>query len=77
MADFARAASSASVTGDWLHLPPGNLILDGSVIFVREVYRALEVELERLALDRGKAKFVITGNPGIGKSYFGYYMLIR
>lgn len=47
--------------------------LNAGLLFIREEYRALEEEIEHQAIKN----IVVTGNPGIGKSMFALYMLIR
>jgi hypothetical protein len=46
----------------------------GSALFVRDDYCGMrDVVLELVA--SGMRKLVISGNPGIGKSWFGYFFL--
>ncbi|CAH1770439.1 7000_t:CDS:1, partial [Entrophospora sp. SA101] len=46
----------------------------GSNIFVRQCY----IDLSMIIFDSDKLeKFCITGTPGIGKTFFVYYLLIQ
>ena len=79
---FAAAAwgSPQKVVGGWMQAPAGTCFLGdpvlGSTLYVREAYTALHNKLEELK-KRGKAHVVISGNPGLGKSWFALYMLVR
>ena len=58
----------------WIDMPiPKFTGLNAGLLFIREEYRALEEEIEHQAIKN----IVVTGNPGIGKSMFALYMLIR
>ena len=59
--------------GDTLFLGEDEL---GSTMYVRECYMALYEKLEELK-KKGFAHAVISGNPGLGKSWFALYMLAR
>ena len=48
----------------------------GNVMYVREAYELLEAKLDSLKAE-GLSHVVIIGNPGLGKSYFALYMLLR
>jgi DNA replication protein DnaC len=74
---FAKMAPKATVEGDWLTLDAnllGNPRL-GRAIYLREAYIKLRNVLESLK-ERGIGHVVISGNPGLGKSWFAIYMLI-
>ena len=79
---FAAAAwvSPQKVVDGWMQAPVGTYFLGeaelGSTLYVREAYIALEAKLEVLK-KRGTAHVVISGNPGLGKSWFALYMLVR
>ena len=77
---FADAAYSAQLEGTWLVLPGDACFLGernrGNTMYVREAYVKLAAALEQYAA-RGTKHIVITGNPGLGKSWFAIYMLIR
>ena len=45
-------------------------------MYVREAYRKLEAKLNSLK-EAGTRHVVVSGNPGLGKSYFALYMLLR
>lgn len=58
----------------WVSLPTKEFTEpDADLLFIREEYRALEEEIDHQAI----TNMVVTGNPGIGKSMFALYMLIR
>ena len=63
-----------------MHAPGGACFLGdpdlGSTLYVREAYIALHQKLEELKI-KGIAHVVITGNEGVGKSWFALYMLMR
>ena len=63
-----------------MHAPIGTSFLGdarlGSTLYVREAYVALQRELEELK-EKGIAHVVISGNEGVGKSWFALYMLVR
>ena len=46
-----------------------------SKIFIREAYKDIFREIKTLINSGRYHRFVITGNPGIGKSYFLFYIL--
>ena len=79
---FAAAAwgSPQIVVDGWMQAPVGTCFLGeadlASTLYVREAYTALHNKLEELK-KRGKAHVVISGNPGLGKSWFALYMLVR
>ena len=80
--DFAAAAwgSSPDVVDGWISAPGGTRFLGlsdlGDTMYVREAYVALYKALEAYK-KKGKAHVVISGNPGMGKSWSTLYMLIR
>ena len=63
-----------------MHAPGGTCYLAdaglGSALYVREAYTALHQALEELKKE-GIAHVVISGNEGVGKSWFARYMLMR
>ena len=63
-----------------MHAPGGTCFLGkadlGSTLYVREAYMALHKELEELK-KKGIAHVVISGNEGVGKSWFAMYLLMR
>ena len=63
-----------------MHIPGGTCFLGtadlGSTLYVREAYTALHKELGELKKE-GIAHVVISGNEGVGKSWFARYMLMR
>ena len=79
---FAAAAwgSPQIVVDGWMQAPVGTCFLGkpvlGSTLYVRQAYTALHDKLEELK-KRGTAHVVISGNPGMGKSWFALYMLVR
>lgn len=80
--NFAAAAwgSPHKVVDGWMNAPGGTLFLGeeelGSTMYVRECYMALYEKLEELKKE-GFGHAVISGNPGLGKSWFALYMLVR
>ena len=50
-----------------------------TTIFTTMLQRECYVDLKKLIIDdeRGITRFGVTGNPGIGKTYFGIYLLIK
>lgn len=75
---FAEMAPKATTEGDWLTVD-AHLLGDSSLgrtLYVREAYIKLQEVLESLK-EGGIGHVVISGNPGLGKSYFAIYMLIR
>ena len=79
---FAAAAwgSPHKVVDQWMDAPGGTFFLGnpdlGSTLYVREAYTALHKKLEERKKE-GIAHVVISGNPGLGKSWFALYMLVR
>ena len=65
----------------WMDAPGGTCFLGdadlGSTLYVREAYTALHKKLEELKKKKGTAHVVISGSPGLGKSWFALYMLVR
>jgi hypothetical protein len=83
LTDFAEAARDIDVDtlhGGWLSLSKGVSFLGrpclGGQMLVREAYVKLFDTLEADA-QKGFVDAVISGNPGVGKSWFGIYALIR
>lgn len=73
------------ITGTFLHLPDGVELLGqnglGSILYVRECYRALYTMITQQTMQLPGAmeapRWILTGNPGIGKSLFLAYLLWR
>jgi hypothetical protein len=80
--DFAREAWTLKFPkdGEWLELGVGISLMGdkylGNKVYVRRAYRKLLEEIERQRV-RGSPYIVINGNPGLGKSFFGIFVLIR
>ena len=79
MAAFWRKLRDAVVeTGGAMRLADGTCFLGssqyGGVLFMREDYAGLLGELLKL-FAAGTRKVVVTGSPGIGKSWFGFVVL--
>lgn len=47
----------------------------GNALYVRDDYRSMLATVEKQFATRRTRKLVISGNPGIGKSWFGLYFL--
>lgn len=79
-AKWAAQAGDENEADDWLELPEGVFFLGlpdlGSRLYVRDAYRKLADVLEQLRA-KGKAHGVISGNPGLGKTWFAIWMLVR
>ena len=79
---FAAAAWGCpqKVVDGWMDAPVGTCFLGdpdlGSMLYVREAYVALRRKLQELKKE-GFGHAVISGNPGLGKSRFALYMLVR
>ncbi|RHZ85356.1 hypothetical protein Glove_66g167 [Diversispora epigaea] len=72
---FWRALKNAPCDNKFLKLSEDTRFLGkergSSTLFIRKCYR----DLENVVLDHKIDKLRITGNPGIGKTFFGYYLL--
>ena len=79
----------ASLNGDFVELPQGVFVLGraalGSSFFVRECYKQLfdffpnskwNIHQRRTGIP-WSSKWVVTGNPGVGKTYFAAYLMWR
>lgn len=79
MQKFAEKAATAKIVGNWLELPEGTYFLGdaelGSILYVHKAYRLLRLALRR-AKSKGFRHVVVSGNPGVGKSYFAIFMLV-
>ena len=79
---FAAAAWGApyKVVDRWLYAPGNTTFLGeeilGSSLYVREAYDALFDTLEAEKQD-GRPHAVVSGNPGVGKSWFALWVLVR
>uniref|UniRef100_A0A7S0WNW8 Crinkler (CRN) family protein n=1 Tax=Chlamydomonas leiostraca TaxID=1034604 RepID=A0A7S0WNW8_9CHLO len=78
MANFWAGLRQAEIEGDFLKLPEGCFLLDdqdmGRELLIRGSYSALLRIVLALMLD-DITKVAITGSPGIGKSYFLFYLM--
>ncbi|KAJ3307751.1 hypothetical protein HDV04_002613 [Boothiomyces sp. JEL0838] len=73
--------SGAIEANSVIHLPSSVFILGeanlGSSLFIRPCYpKLLEIALSILQCDDTR-HLIILGNPGIGKTYFGYFLLLH
>lgn len=79
MQQFAEKAAAAKIVGNWLELPEGRYFLGnaelGSILYVRKAYRLLRLALRRMKTE-GLYHVVVSGNPGVGKSWFAMFMLV-
>lgn len=79
MQRFAENAPAAKIVGNWLELPEGTHFLgeaqQGSILYVRKAYRLLRWALRRMRSE-GHRHVVVSGNPGVGKSWFAMFMLV-
>ncbi|BDA48114.1 probable crinkler effector protein 15 [Coccomyxa sp. Obi] len=80
---FARWAANAGEEDEdnpWLELPEGVYFLGrqtlGRCLYVRDAYRKLADKVEALQA-AGRPHVVISGNPGLGTTWFAIWMLIR
>ena len=75
---FWQQLPKAQLCGRLLCLAPGTCFMAdselGGTLYVREDYKGMLAELLR-SFDAGARKLVISGSPGIGKSWFGLYFL--
>ena len=77
--DFWNAlrATAISENDNFLKLPDNIHFLgksdEASVLFIRKCYR----DLFEVAFSNNTRRLIITGNPGIGKTFFSYYMLYK
>lgn len=79
-AKWATTFEEENQNDPWLEAPEGTFFLGsetlGSRLYVREAYWKLADRLEYLP-GKGKRHGVIGGNPGLGKSLFALWMLVR
>ncbi|CAL8463719.1 g3253 [Coccomyxa elongata] len=79
MQQFAEKAAAAKIVGDWLELPEETYFLGnpelGSILYVRKAYRLLRLALRRMKTE-GFHHVVVSGNPGVGKTWFAMFMLV-
>ena len=71
---FWRALKNASCENETLKLSENTQFLGKgyvSILFIRKCYH----DLQKIVFDDTINKLRITGNPGIGKTFFGYYLL--
>jgi len=79
LTEFAAALTEAVVTDSTLELANGTVFLGdpmfGSKLFIHPCYK----EFSEIILDGASRSVVrdvvVTGTPGIGKSFFGWYLL--
>jgi len=78
--DFWLHLPKALVDGKVLRLSGGTTFLGSSTLpgsmYIRDDYLGLWTEMQRL-LSNGWSRIVVSGNPGIGKSWFGLYVAFR
>lgn len=79
-AEWAATSCEEDEGDDWLTLPEDVFFLGvpqlGSSLYIRAAYRKLADVLEEMRAS-GKLHVVISGNPGLGKSWFAIWMLVR
>ena len=77
---FWSQLRNAAVEGDVLRLASGTNFLGSSALpgclYIRADYVGLWAEIQRL-FSSGLSRIVISGNPGIGKSWFGLYVAFK
>jgi hypothetical protein len=77
---FWSQLANATVEGDVLRLASGTTFLGSSTLpdrmYIRADYVGLWAELQRV-LESGLRRIVVSGNPGIGKSWFGLYVAFK
>lgn len=75
---FWQQLPAAIVAGGFLRLAPGTFFLgapsNGDCLLVRKCYLELYDSIQQL-MDLGNTKIVVTGNPGIGKTVFTFFLL--
>jgi len=76
--DFWNNLSSVKETNNSLLLPSGTKWIPGATnrLFVRQCYQDV-FDLICKKRDQGKTRFIISGNPGIGKTYFLAYLIFQ
>ena len=88
--DLGQGELDPDLTAFWNHLPHATVsqyflrlahntvfLADpdlGSAMYIREDYRGMLDTIVKLFAS-GRRKLVISGNPGIGKSWFGFFVL--
>ena len=79
-AAFWLQLPNATVEDDVLRLASGTTFLGSSTLpdsmFIRADYVGLWAEIQRL-FESGLRRIVVSGNPGIGKSWFGFYVAFK
>jgi hypothetical protein len=77
---FWSQLPNATVKGDVLRLASGTTFLGSSTLpdsmYIRTDYVGLWAEIQ-LLISSGLSRIVISGNPGIGKSWFGFYVAFK
>jgi hypothetical protein len=71
---------NATISGDILRLAGGTTFLGSSTLpdamYIRDDYVQLWAEIQRL-FSSGLSRIVISGTPGIGKSWFGFFVAFK
>ena len=77
---FWSQLPNATVEGDVLRLASGTTFLGSSTLpdsmYIRADYVGLWAEIQ-LLISSGLSRIVVSGNPGIGKSWFGLYVAFK
>ncbi|CAG8844860.1 40041_t:CDS:2, partial [Gigaspora margarita] len=77
LSKFWKVLKNVKISEKFLRLPDDNHFFgkqsQPSVVFIRDCY----IDLEGIVLDKKIQRLRITGNPGIGKTFFGYYLLYK
>lgn len=76
LAEWAATAGEEDENAQWLELPEviyfPSRIWDNRCVYIRDAYRKLADTMEQL-----RCHVVVSGIPGIGKSCFAHWMLVR
>ena len=79
-AEWAFTCGEEDERNDWLTLPEDVFFLGfphlGSSLYIRAAYRKLADVLEEMRAS-GTLHAVISGNSGLGKTWFAIWMLVR
>ncbi|KAF0382297.1 putative crinkler family protein [Gigaspora margarita] len=77
LSKFWKVLKNVKISGKFLRLSDNNHFFgkqsQPSVVFIRDCY----IDLEGIVFDKKIRRLRITGNPGIGKTFFGYYILYK
>ena len=76
LVSFWRSLPHAVANGQLLQLCDGTFFLGGECasLFIRDAYVKMGSQILKMVAE-GVRNIVVTGIPGIGKSYFGLYLL--